>query len=49
LSTVAPDKGQIARLALGLLERRITDGDSAQPQEGYADFRLVVRESTTVA
>jgi DNA-binding LacI/PurR family transcriptional regulator len=49
LSTVAPDKEQIARLALELLERRITDGDSAQPQEGYADFRLVVRESTTVA
>ncbi len=46
LSTVAPDKEQIARLALHLLERRITDGESAQPQEGYADFRLVLREST---
>jgi DNA-binding LacI/PurR family transcriptional regulator len=46
LSTVAPDKEQIARLALSFLKRRITDGDAAQPQEENADFRLVVREST---
>jgi DNA-binding LacI/PurR family transcriptional regulator len=46
LSTVAPDKEQIARHALRLLKLRITDGDAAQPQEEYADFRLVVREST---
>lgn len=49
LSTVAPDKEQIARLALRLLERRINDGVSALPQEGYADFQLIPRESTGAA
>jgi DNA-binding LacI/PurR family transcriptional regulator len=46
LSTVSPDKEQLARHALRLLKLRITDGAEAQPQEEYADFRLVVREST---
>jgi DNA-binding LacI/PurR family transcriptional regulator len=46
LSTVAPDKEQIARLALRLLQLRIGDGDAAQPQEENSDFRLVIREST---
>jgi DNA-binding LacI/PurR family transcriptional regulator len=45
LSTIAPDKAQIAGLALGLLSRRIADG-AAEPQEATADFALVVREST---
>jgi DNA-binding LacI/PurR family transcriptional regulator len=46
LSSVRPDKPQIARLALELLERRITDGRAAEPQEGYAGFELLVRQST---
>jgi DNA-binding LacI/PurR family transcriptional regulator len=46
LSTVAPDKHQIARLALEFLELRIAEGDAALPQEGFADFRLIIREST---
>lgn len=46
LSTVAPDKEQIARLALRLLELRIQYGDAALPQEGHADFQLAIRESS---
>jgi DNA-binding LacI/PurR family transcriptional regulator len=46
LSTVAPDREQIAHLALRFLKLRITDGAAAQPREEYADFQLVVREST---
>ncbi|NJC68528.1 LacI family transcriptional regulator [Planosporangium thailandense] len=49
LSTVAPDKEQIARLALRLVHQRIGARDDAQPQEETADFRLVVRESTAPA
>jgi DNA-binding LacI/PurR family transcriptional regulator len=45
LSTIAPDKAQIAELALALLGRRIAD-EGAEPQEATADFALVVREST---
>ena len=45
LSTIAPDKAQIAELALGLLSRRIAD-PAAEPQETTVDFTLVVREST---
>lgn len=46
LSTIAPNKAQIAELALELLNRRIADS-TAEPQEAVADFNLVVRESTT--
>jgi DNA-binding LacI/PurR family transcriptional regulator len=46
LTTVAPDKAQIAELALGLLDRRIAHSD-AGPREATANFTLVVRESTT--
>jgi DNA-binding LacI/PurR family transcriptional regulator len=45
LSTIAPDKAQIAELALGLLSRRIADR-AAEPQETVVDYALVVREST---
>ena len=45
LSTIAPDKAQIAELALGLLGRRIADR-SAEAQEAVADHALIVREST---
>ena len=47
LSTITPDKGEIARLALAFLERRITGGASAEPQEGYAPFELSIRQSST--
>ena len=45
LSTIAPNKAQIAELALGLLGRRIADS-AAEPQEAAADFTLIAREST---
>jgi DNA-binding LacI/PurR family transcriptional regulator len=47
LSTITPDKGEIARLALAFLERRITGGATAEAQEGYATFELLARQSTT--
>jgi DNA-binding LacI/PurR family transcriptional regulator len=46
LSTIRPDKGEIARLTLALLDRRITAGAGASPQEAYAGFDLLIREST---
>jgi LacI family repressor for deo operon, udp, cdd, tsx, nupC, and nupG len=46
LTTIAPDKAQIARLAVDLLLRRL-DGDTTPPVELSADFSLIVRESTT--
>ncbi len=46
LTTIAPDKGGIARLAVELLHTRIADGTAARPQEAVAPFALVVREST---
>ncbi|HEY3629801.1 MAG TPA: LacI family DNA-binding transcriptional regulator [Jatrophihabitantaceae bacterium] len=45
LSTIAPNKDQIAELALGLLGRRIADS-GAEPREAVADFSLIAREST---
>jgi len=49
LTTVAPDKAQIARLAVGLLMSRM-EGEHSSPHRGLqADFRLVVRESTAGA
>ncbi len=46
LSTIAPDKQQIARVAVELLARRIDGDRDAEPQEIRADYELVVREST---
>jgi DNA-binding LacI/PurR family transcriptional regulator len=46
LSTITPDKGEIARLALAFLERRITGGADAEAQEGYAPFELLIRQSS---
>jgi LacI family repressor for deo operon, udp, cdd, tsx, nupC, and nupG len=46
LSTIAPNKAQIAELALALLSRRIADS-AAEPQEAVADFTLIARESTS--
>jgi DNA-binding LacI/PurR family transcriptional regulator len=47
LSTISPDKAEIARLALAFLERRITGGATDGPQEGIAPFELSIRASTT--
>ena len=49
LSTIRPDKAEIARLALALVERRITAGEAASPQEAYAPFELLARRSTGAA
>jgi DNA-binding LacI/PurR family transcriptional regulator len=46
LSTIVVDKTQIARLALDFLRRRIDGGASAEPQEAYAPFKLLPRQST---
>jgi DNA-binding LacI/PurR family transcriptional regulator len=46
LSTIAPDKGAVARESVRLLQRRIDD-PAATTQEVRVDFRLLVRESTT--
>jgi DNA-binding LacI/PurR family transcriptional regulator len=47
LTTIRPDKEQIARLAVSLLHQRLGSGRGQAPQELQADFTLVVRESTT--
>lgn len=46
LTTVSPDKGQIARLALDALARRM-EQDGGAAEDLVADHRLRVRESTT--
>jgi DNA-binding LacI/PurR family transcriptional regulator len=46
LSTISPDKAEIARLALAFLERRITGGATDGPQEGNVPFELSIRAST---
>ncbi|HWB34676.1 MAG TPA: substrate-binding domain-containing protein, partial [Rugosimonospora sp.] len=45
LSTISPDKAQIARYAVDLLLRRL-DGDDSPAVEISADYQLMVREST---
>lgn len=46
LTTVAPDKERIARLAVELLAGRIDGDRAAPPRELPAPYRLAVREST---
>jgi len=46
LTTIRPDKTQIAKHAVQLLLNRL-DGDESPPAELPADYDLVVRESTT--
>ena len=46
LSTVAPDKAQIASLAVDALLARLDGDEDAPPRELTAGFELVVREST---
>jgi DNA-binding LacI/PurR family transcriptional regulator len=46
LTTISPDKAQIANLVVDLLMSRIKEGTPRPPCEVQADFTLVVREST---
>jgi DNA-binding LacI/PurR family transcriptional regulator len=46
LTTVRPDKHQLAQLAVSLLNERLGEGQQRPPRELQADFSLVVREST---
>jgi DNA-binding LacI/PurR family transcriptional regulator len=48
LTTISPDKHQIAALAVDFLAARLGDGRSEPPRESTADFTLAVRESSTV-
>lgn len=47
LTTISPDKQQIAALAVDFLATRLGDGRSDPPREVTANFTLAVRESTT--
>jgi DNA-binding LacI/PurR family transcriptional regulator len=46
LTTIGPDKQQIAHLAVSLLHERLNSGRKLPPRELQADFSLMVREST---
>ncbi|GAA3446615.1 LacI family DNA-binding transcriptional regulator [Planomonospora venezuelensis] len=46
LTTVAPDKSELARIAVDLLRQRIDGRSGRAPQEVRAGYRLMVREST---
>jgi DNA-binding LacI/PurR family transcriptional regulator len=46
LSTVAPDKAEIARLAVELLAARLDHGADTPPRELSASHHLALREST---
>jgi LacI family transcriptional regulator, repressor for deo operon, udp, cdd, tsx, nupC, and nupG len=46
LTTIRPDKQQIAAIAVGLLAERLGDGGADPPRSATARFELVVREST---
>jgi LacI family repressor for deo operon, udp, cdd, tsx, nupC, and nupG len=46
LTTVRPDKQEIARLAVSLLLSRTADGPGSPPRQVQARYDLVVREST---
>jgi DNA-binding LacI/PurR family transcriptional regulator len=46
LTTIAPDKDQIANLVVELLLSRIKQGNQTPPREMQADYALVIRESS---
>lgn len=46
LTTISPDKDEIARIAVTLLASRIDGERLAPPRESQAPYRLVAREST---
>jgi DNA-binding LacI/PurR family transcriptional regulator len=47
LSTIAPDKEQIAEVAVQMLVDRMTGGEASGPRDVSAFFRLCVRESSS--
>ncbi len=47
LTTVQPDKEQIAATAVDMLAARLGEGRDAPPHEVVARYRLVIRESTS--
>jgi DNA-binding LacI/PurR family transcriptional regulator len=47
LTTIAPDKEQIARLAVSLLLERLDGRRAAPAQDIRAGYRLIPRESTS--
>jgi DNA-binding LacI/PurR family transcriptional regulator len=46
LTTVAPDKADLARIAVDLLATRLTAANGAPPREETVPYRLIPREST---
>lgn len=46
LTTISPDKQQIASIAVEFLAARLGDGQAEAPRSAAAGFHLVVREST---
>ena len=46
LTTVAPDKADLARVAVDLLASRVAGGDPDPPHEETVPHRLITREST---
>lgn len=46
LTTVAPDKAAIARIAVNLVAHHLGDETEPSPQEVFAPYRLIEREST---
>lgn len=46
LTTVAPDKAQLAGIAVDLLKQRIEGRTDRPPREVHAAYRLMTREST---
>jgi DNA-binding LacI/PurR family transcriptional regulator len=46
LTTVAPDKADLARVAVDLLAARLGAADGAPPREQTMPHRLIRREST---
>lgn len=49
LTTIRPDKERIATLAVEMLARRIGADDASAPDEYFAGFELLARESTGMA
>jgi DNA-binding LacI/PurR family transcriptional regulator len=49
LTTVAPDKADLARIAVDLLAARLTSTEGAPPREQTVPHRLIPRESTRTA
>jgi LacI family transcriptional regulator, repressor for deo operon, udp, cdd, tsx, nupC, and nupG len=46
LTTIAPDKAQIANLVVELLLSRVKQGNTKPPRKVQADYALVIRESS---